>query len=198
MPLTHRLRRFGETYPKVDVRLRTALSAEVSALVVSGEASLGLRYRPDPDPYLVSTIVYQERLIPVCAAHHRLARLTKVSARALAGERWLDFPPQSTPAREPYTASLAERLAANGLSAPEVVYIDSLTAQKCMIAAGFGIGLLPESSVTEELREGTLQALKVDGLRATIPVALLHRRRAFQSRATKTLMSLLSDWANPM
>jgi DNA-binding transcriptional LysR family regulator len=197
-PLTNRLRRFGEAYPTVDLRLRTALSAEVSALVVSGEASLGLRYGADPDPHLVSTIVYQERLIPVCGTHHRLATATRVFARALAGERWLAFPPRSTPAREPYTASLAERLAANGLSASEIVHIDSLTAQKRMIEAGFGIGLLPESSVTEELRAGTLQALKIAGLRATIPVALLHRRRAFQSRATKTLVSLLSNWANPV
>jgi DNA-binding transcriptional LysR family regulator len=161
---------------------------------VSGEASLGLRYGADPDPQLVSTIVYQERLVPVCARHHRLARLTRIAPGALAGERWLAFPPHSTSAREPYTATLAERLAANGLSASPIVHIDSLTAQKRMIEAGFGIGLLPESSVMEELRTGTLQTLKVAGLRATLPVALLHRRRAFQSRATKTLVSLLSDW----
>lgn len=197
-PLTDRLRRFGAKYPSVDLRLRTAVSAEVSALVVSGEASLGLRYGPDPSQHLVSTIVHQERLIPVCAVGHRLARMAKVSARALAGERWLAFPPHSKGAREPYTASLTERLAANGLSASEIVHIDSLTAQNRMIEAGFGIGLLPESSVTEEMRAGTLRALKVAGLRATIPVGLLHRRRAFQSRALKTLVSLLSNWASPV
>ena len=195
-PLTDRLRRFAEKYPRVDLRLRTALSAEVSALVVSGQASLGLRYGADADPHLVSTIVNQERLIPVCATGHRLARMTRVSARALARERWLAFPSHSTPAREPYTASLTERLAANGLSASEIVHVDSLTAQKRMIEAGFGLGLLPESSVTEELRAGTLLALKVTGLRARIPVALLYRQRAFQSRATKTLVSLLSEWTH--
>src|SRR5262249_10236798 len=42
--LTAHLRRFREAHPGIDLRLRTALSAEVSALVRRGEATLGLRY----------------------------------------------------------------------------------------------------------------------------------------------------------
>src|SRR5262245_21107472 len=42
--LTARLRRFRESHPAVDLRLRTALSDEVSALVRAGDATLGLRY----------------------------------------------------------------------------------------------------------------------------------------------------------
>ena len=96
--------------------------------------------------------------------------------------------------REPYTATLTERLAANGLLASDVLHIDSLTAQKRMVEAGFGLALLPESSVGEELRAGTLRALRIRAMRATIPVVLLHRRRAFQSGAVKALAALLSDW----
>jgi len=192
--LTERLRRFRDAHRAVDLRLRTALSVEVSALVLCGEAALGLRYERDPDPHLVSTVVHHESLVPVCSTQHRLARSARVPPRALAGERWLAFPPRLTAAREPYTTTLAERLAANGLSASDVVHIDSLTAQKRMVEAGFGLALLPESSVAEELRAGTLRVLKVSSLRATIPVVLLHRRRAFQSGATKALVNLLSDW----
>jgi DNA-binding transcriptional LysR family regulator len=36
-----------------------------------------------------------------------------------------------------------------------------LTAQKRLVEAGFGLGLMPESSVEEELRLGTLHALLV-------------------------------------
>ena len=63
-----------------------------------------------------------------------------------------------------------------------------------MVEAGFGLALLPESSVDEEIRAGTLCALRAPALRVTIPVALIHRRRAFQSGATRALAAMLSTW----
>jgi len=63
-----------------------------------------------------------------------------------------------------------------------------------MVEAGFGLALLSESAVDEELRTGTLRALRVPALRVTIPVVLIHRRRAYQSGATLALVALLTAW----
>jgi DNA-binding transcriptional LysR family regulator len=192
--LTDRLRRFREAHPAIDLRLRTALSSEVSALVLRGDATLGLRYDTDSHPDLVSATIYQEPMLPVCSPGHRLARARQVTPRALAGERWITFPPRPESVREPYRSTLEHRLAACGLSAAEIVPIDSLTAQKRMVEAGFGLALMPESSVDEELRTGTLRTLRVPSMRVTIPVVLIHRRRAFQSGATRALTALLTAW----
>lgn len=188
--LTDRLRRFREAHPGVDLRIRTALSAEVSALVRRGDATLGLRYEIDPHPDLVSSKVHDEPMVPVCSPRHRLARARRVKVEALAGEPWIAFPPRPGAPREPYSSVLEQRLAACGLAA-EIIPIDSLTAQKRMVEAGFGLALLPESSIDEELRSGTLHVLPVTAMRATVPVVLIHRRHAFQSGATKALMQLL-------
>ena len=192
--LTARLRRFRELHPRVDLRLRTALSREVSELVRRGDATLGLRYDVDPHPELVSTRIHDEPMVPVCSAHHRLARARRVDARALAGERWITFPVRPGPAREPYASALERGLALIGVSGAEIVPIDSLTAQKRMVEAGFGLALLQESSVEEELRAGTLHALPLSAMRVTVPVVLIHRRRAYQSGATRSLMAMLADW----
>jgi DNA-binding transcriptional LysR family regulator len=196
-PLTERLRRFREKHPAIDLRLRTALSAEVSALVLGGDATLGVRYGIEPHPDLVTTKIHDEPMLPVCSARHRLARARRLQPEALAGEPWLAFPPRPGRAagREPYSAALEHRLAACGLGAATIVPIDSLTAQKRMVEAGFGLALLPASSVDEELRAKTLHVLRVPALRVTIPVALIHRRRAFQSGATKALAGILAAWA---
>ena len=61
-----------------------------------------------------------------------------------------------------------------------------------MVEAGFGLALLPESSVDEELRAGTLRALNVPAIRVTLPVVLIHRRRAYLSGAARRLMALLA------
>src|SRR6185295_1192557 len=63
-----------------------------------------------------------------------------------------------------------------------------------MVSAGFGLALLPASSIDEELRAGTLHALRIPALHARIPVALVQRRRAFHSGATKALLAILTAW----
>ena len=65
-----------------------------------------------------------------------------------------------------------------------------------MVEAGFGLALLQASSVDEELRAGTLRVLRVPGLRVTIPVVLVHRRRAYLSEAARALMALLGGWTS--
>jgi DNA-binding transcriptional LysR family regulator len=190
--LSTRLREFREAHPAADVRLRTALSAEVSALVLRGEAALGLRYGPDPHPGLVSGVIHQERLVPVCPPGHPLAAGGPDLAAALAGQRWLAFPPRHGARDEPYALALQQLLAAHGLGTAEIVQVDSLTAQKRMAEAGFGLAILPESSLDEEFRAGTLCAIDAPALTATIPVALIRRRNAFQSGAARALAAALS------
>ena len=192
--LTKRLVRFHEAHPMVDVRIRTALSGEVSELVRRGDATLGLRYGNDPHPELVSAKIHDEPMVPVCSPRHRLARKRCVPTRALAGEKWVAFPPPSSVVDDPYVSALAQTLAAAGLDASDIVPIDSLTAQKRIVEAGFGLALLPASSIDEELRAGTLRTLRVPALRIRVAVVLIHRRRAFQSGATRALVSLLTDW----
>jgi DNA-binding transcriptional LysR family regulator len=191
--LTERLRRFREAYPDVRLHLRTALSQEVSALIRRGDATLGLRYDTDPHPEVVSAHIHDERMVPVCSPRHRLARARRVDAKALAGEAWITFPARAGSSGEPYASALTQRLAAAGLAASEIIPIDSLTAQKRMVEAGFGLALLPESSLDEELRAGSLRIVKIPALRATIPVVLVHRRRAYLSGAARRLMAVLEE-----
>jgi DNA-binding transcriptional LysR family regulator len=194
--LTGRLRRLCQAYPGLDLRLRTALSADVSALVLRGEAALGLRYGtdPDPDPGLVSVIVHHERLIPVCPPGHPLAAGVTDLAAALAGQRWLAFPSPPGAEGDRYAAALRHLLAVHGLEAAEILPIDSLTAQKRLAEAGFGLAILPESSLEEELRTGTLCPVDAPALTATIPVALIRRRNAFLTGAARALIAALTDW----
>jgi len=194
--LTSRLQRFRDAHRQVRLELRTALSREVSALVRRGDAALGLRYFPDPDPDVVSLPLYREALLTVCAPTHRLARARKITARMLAGEPWVAFPIRQGSSGESYAQVLAERLAAIGLGSAEIVPIDSLTAQKRLVEAGFGLGLVPKSSVEEELRLGTLHELRIAAMRLAVPVVLVHRRRAHLSGAARALLALLTSAPN--
>ncbi len=192
--LTSCLEQFRTAHPEVQLRLRTALSQEVSSLVRRGDATLGLRYGLDSNPELTASTIFEEPMYPVCAPRHRLARGRRVETKALTGEPWITFPPRPGVTGEPYTTALHQRLAACGLGDAEIIPIDSLTAQKRLVEAGFGLALLPESSVDEELRTGTLHRLSAPAMSATIPVVLIRRRQGYLSGAARRLMDLLEAW----
>lgn len=113
---------------------------------------------------------------------------------ALAGERWVTFPPQRR-RREPFATVLEQRLGAAGIEAAEIVRIDSLTAQKRFVEAGFGIALLIESSVQEELRLGTLRIIDVPALRGGLPVTLVRRQHGYLSGAAQNLVAVIKAGA---
>lgn len=186
------VRRFARDNPDIRLELRTANSREVSDLVRRGEATLGLRYFSDPNPELVARVVAEERLVVVGAAAHRLAGRRDVKAQDLRGERWIGFPRRGD-ATASFARLLDRQLLAAGLDSAEIAAVDSLTAQKRIVEIGFGLALLPESSIQEELRLGTLAVLDAKRLRATIPVAAIHRRNGYLGGAAKALLALVSS-----
>lgn len=97
---------------------------------------------------------------------------------------------------EPFAHILAQQLLLHGLDNAEIISIDSLTAQKRLIEADFGIGLLPARSIEEELRLGTLRILPISTFQTTVPVMLIHRRQAYLSRASRSLREMLTQQAS--
>jgi DNA-binding transcriptional LysR family regulator len=195
--LTVQLGRFRDAHPRLRVLLRTGNSTEVSALVRRGDAALGLRYFADPAPDIISREVHHEELVVVAAAGHPLAKARRIAARRLRDQSWVAFPERRGAALDPFGRVLASCLAAAGLDGAEVVVIDSLTAQKRLVEAGFGLALEPASSVREELARGVLQKLDVPELRARIDVDLIHRKGAFLGPATRRLMEVLAGSPAP-
>jgi DNA-binding transcriptional LysR family regulator len=154
-----------------------------------GDATLGLRYLTDDSRGLVSQTVAKEALVVVGCSGHRLADGRKHQPRELAGERWVAFPLRRP--RESFATHLERRLLAAGLEGHETIPIDSLSAQKRLVEAGFGIALLAESGIQEELRLATLRVLNGPALRTTIPVSIVYRRNGYLSAAARTLLSTI-------
>jgi len=185
------LRQFRVQSKKVRLELRTASSREVNDLVRRGEATLGLRYFASDRPELVSLDAGSEAMLVVAAPGHPLAGRRVREARLLATERWVGFPP--TPGEQGSGQILARQLVRAGLEGADVTLIDSLTAQKRLAQAGFGLALVPESSVRDELRRGALVALDIPPMRTTIPIVAIHRRNGYLSSAAKLLLALLTS-----
>jgi DNA-binding transcriptional LysR family regulator len=192
--LTAQLRDFRDGSPGVRLLMHTARSEEVSAMVQRGDAQLGLRYFAGPDRDLVAQPVADEPLRVVCAGQSRLVDSTASDVRALVDVPWVGFPRGESSSGEPFARAVEQQLVRCGMGGAEYIAIDSLTAQKRLIEADFGVGLMPASSVEEELRLGTLRALPIAALETVVPVTVIHRRNGYLSGAARRLLaSLVAD-----
>ena len=188
--LTSALKAFAKRHPRVALNLRTARSMEVSELVRTGEAILGLRYDRDRSEDLQYEQIGSDPMVIACAATHRFAGKSLRSLKPLRHERWLAFP--ESPGRREITAShIWSVFLALGLGDISWSPIDSLTAQKRLVEAGSGLALLPRSSMREELSSGSLKIIRVAGLQVGQSVQLVTRKNGFLSVAAAKLMELL-------
>jgi DNA-binding transcriptional LysR family regulator len=173
-----------------EVDLRTATSREVSALVRSGEADLGLRYQPDLDPKLESITLGEEKLYVVVPANHRITAAELPDLSALRAEKWLGFPAERGRVGS-FRGMLEHELAAAGLTDPVITTVDSLTAQKRLVEAGMGVALMPVANIREELRVGSLRVIDVHSIDARVPVVAVRRAGGYQSQVAADFLALL-------
>jgi DNA-binding transcriptional LysR family regulator len=162
----------------------------VSRQVRTGEADLGLRYQHDPDVDLVCEHLADEPLEIICASTHRLAGGTVAGLAEIATERWLAFP-QRPDRPESHAAHAFGLFLAHGLGPISWRPVDSLSAQKRLVEAGFGLALIARSGAGEELARGVLSTIRVANLRPTQPVMAVTRAGAFLSPAVSELIDLL-------
>lgn len=181
------LQRFRAEFPEVDLSLRVGPSREVSNLVRRGEASLGLRYRHDDDPQLTVTPIKIERMRIVCAAGHPLAGSPAVSAAQLSEETWIAVP---TNAEEP-DWGLRATLAGYGIVARRFIPMADTVAQRSLIAAGFGIGLMTATSVHGEVADATLRIIAAPLVNTDVPIVMISRRGGYHSKPALRLARLI-------
>ncbi|HXX48446.1 MAG TPA: LysR family transcriptional regulator [Myxococcota bacterium] len=186
-PLVEALRALRRHFPGAAIALRTANSREVSALVRRGEADLGLRYHRDPDPRLECVELGVERLFLVVPPDHPVRARRVASLDRFASDAWLGFPERPDNPDQ----SLELTLIAAGIERPQVIPIDSLTAQKRLVEAGVGVALLPRSAFREELSRGSVRAVEVANFEAAQPVFAVRRRRGHRGPLASVLLERL-------
>lgn len=189
--LTKVLKRFVKAHPAVKLSLSTATSAEVSTIVRRGDATIGLRYHDDPSPDLALRRLRAERLVVVCARGHRFAGKRVRDLGVLRGEHWFAFP-SADAWRDASAVNIFAQFLTRGIAEIDWTPVDSLTAQKRLIEAGFGIALLPERGIREEVAAKTLAIIRVGGLSAANPVVAITRKDGYLSAAARTLLDAVA------
>ena len=155
---------FRQRYPDITTVLRTDTTARIAEEVLKGGLELGLiEGELEPElPLRVLTLRDIELLVVVGAGHPWWDR-SEVPLAALDGQAFIARLPGS------HTRSWTEQLfSQNGIAPDIVAEFDNPEAIKRAVAAGLGISLLPDWSLSKEPDGGRIRGLPIRG-------ATLHR-----------------------
>jgi molybdate transport repressor ModE-like protein len=178
------------SHPDIDLALSTATSLQLRDQVLRGDLAVGVGYARPTAAELEVRELFREVLVVVGAPTHPLAG-DRVRLARLRGERWLMFP--ELPNQPESSGTIARRLLDAHQVPPESIRpVDSLSAQRALARAGYGLAFVPASAVEDDVAAGDLVVLDVPDATITTPVTALTRRDAYRSGAMRVLLAELA------
>ena len=182
------LKKFRMLYPDVEVKVDYRRSAQVYGEVLEGHADLGLVAFPAKRTGLVIEDFWRDKLVLICHPDHPLAERKRVRLRDLAGEKFISWEPD-LPTRKVIDRLLREE----GIQIEHVMEFDNIETVKRAVEIENGISLVPQTSVADESRNGSLVAIEVESFDMWRPLGVLYRRHRAISPAQQQFVALLKE-----
>ena len=179
-------RQFMRQHPQVRIHTDYLRSSEVYSSVLDGKADAGLVAYPVARRGLACRIVWRDRLVVVCSPSHRLARRTRVSLDDLSGEKFIAFA-----ADQPTRKALDRALRAARVSIRPAMEFDNVETVKRTVEIGDAVSILPEATLANERRAGSLVPIGIKGTDIRRPVGVITRRNRPESAALTKFLELL-------
>jgi DNA-binding transcriptional LysR family regulator len=166
------LRRFREDYPGVKIRTEESNSTALLGKLADAQVDCAMIRLPLDCGDLTVTPLVQEKMIAVLPSGHALGRRRAIDLKQLAADPFILYPRAINP--ELYDAIISACHVA-GFSPRIEMESPQISSGVNMVAAGFGVAIIPES-IGQFRSEGvTYQDLRNQGLGTAI--ALITRPR---------------------
>lgn len=178
---------FRKAYPAVSLKLQMSTSADIQAEVLANRADVGLISSEVHDPRFLAKQFRSDDLVVIVPRHHRWASTRRIKAEDLVSETFI------VAARGAGVRSIIEeRLRAKGLALEKVLNFVNAEGVKHAVEAGLGISVQPRSIVQREIAAGSLRALALADIDASIRYFFVYLRKKHLSAADEAFLSVLS------
>jgi DNA-binding transcriptional LysR family regulator len=183
---------FRKRYPRATVHLEYHHPDRVYSLVWENQADLGLVSYPQSSRKHGIEHWRDEPLILVCSPRHELAhRKRRLTIANLGGLQTIGFARELRMRRR-----MDHDLAKLGVALDVVMEFDNIDTIKQAISVNSGAGILPQPTVSGELRDGTLVRVDVEGLDLSRPLGIVYRRGVELSRTAREFLRLIHGEAD--
>src|SRR5689334_20849685 len=172
-----------KTHPKVNMRLNYRRNDQVYDDVILGAAEIGIVAYPQPRAGVDIHPFREDKMAVVCHPSHAFAGKGKVSLAALSGVPFIAFD------REAPTRKALDRLfREKNIELNPVMEIDNVETIKRAVEMGIGVAILPSSTVSAEVAQGTLVAKPFAEGPVSRPIGLLIRKGKYLDRASAAVL----------
>jgi len=182
------VQRFHERYPHYQVRFHYLHPDDVYESVRNGEADLGLISFPHSRREFEVVQWRNEPMVLVCSLSHPFARLRQIGVDQLNGVDFVAFDPNLAIGRYIDRFFRQHNVAVN-----VVMAFDNIEFIKRGIETGSAVAILPEPTVSEEVRTGKLRIVTVPKLDLARPLCIIHRRKRVLTPAILGFISILKE-----
>ena len=182
------VRQFAELYPEANVRLEYLHPTRVVESVREDLSELGLISFPRKWADLTVIPWREEEMVLAVHPDHRLARSVAVEVKELDGASFVHFDTDLTIRR-----SIDKFLRRQGVAIETVLEFDNIENIKRAVEIPSGVAILPAPTLEQEVRSGTLAAVRFSDAQLTRPLAIIHRKSAQLGSTASRFLKLLTD-----
>ena len=182
--LPQRLAEFRRQHPAVALRMHDVTSERCLELIGRGDVDFGVSAQPGPELEVENHLLFMERYHLLCRKSDPLTALSTVRLRDLKDREFVHMA-RTGSVRQQMTPLLSKAQVRD--TGMEVANFGSAAG---LVAAGFGITIVPEHAVRLCLRPG-LVALPLQMPRAVRPITKMRRRDRSLSVAAQTMWDQL-------
>ncbi len=186
------LTKYRAKYPDVRIHIDFRESERVMDQLIQGKTDLAVVPWERSYPDLNAIPLTRQKLFIVAPADHPLARADQVNPRDLEAHPFVGYHEGM------HTRAMIDALFKRmSITVHYVVESTNAATIKHMVMAGMGLGFLPESAVSSEIRRGQLVRLEVPLLVISQDVTLYLRKNRTLPRAAVGFVEFLKEYFAP-
>jgi DNA-binding transcriptional LysR family regulator len=174
------IKKFLHDYPAVNVRIEYRRSNLVYEDILHNSVDFGLVAFPQKTRQIEMLPFRNDRLV-------LLAKAGDVDIRTLAAHKFIGFDPDI-----PTRKAVDQIFRDYKLEITPVMEFDNIETVKRAVEIDHGIAIVPQATVVQEVRQGTLVTISFKGKEFTRPLAILHRKGRVLTPAMKKFIDTLN------
>jgi DNA-binding transcriptional LysR family regulator len=180
----------GARMPETELLVEYLRPEKVYEAVVTDQADLGLVSYPESNREITAIPWREDEMMVAAAPSDPLAAKEKLVPSDLAQRDFVAYDDDLRVGRE-----VKRYLRETGIQVNVVMHFDNTQSLKEAIILGAGIGILPVRVLRNDIEQGRLVTMPVEGCTLVRPLGIIHRRRKAFNQATQVFLELLQQEA---
>ena len=180
------IKKFLHDFPSVNVRVEYRRSNLVYEDILHNAVDFGLVAFPVKMRQIEALPFHKDHLVVIAHPQHPLVKKGEVEVKDLAGQKFISFDPDI-----PTRKAIDQIFRDNKIEIEPVMEFDNIETVKRAVEIDHGIAIVPQATVVQEARQGTLAILPFKGRDFSRPLAILHRKGRVLTPAMKKFVETL-------